>query len=100
MALALGVGAWVTAIFHLVAHAFFKACLFLGSGSVIHGMHEEQDMQKMGGLRKFMPITFGTFLIASLANAGYLPVGRILVEGRDHYRSLGEPGLPAITAIS
>jgi NADH-quinone oxidoreductase subunit L len=73
MALALGVGAWVTAIFHLVAHAFFKACLFLGSGSVIHGMHGEQDMQKMGGLRKFMPITFVTFLIASLANAGIFP---------------------------
>jgi NADH-quinone oxidoreductase subunit L len=74
MALALGVGAWVTAIFHLVAHAFFKACLFLGSGSVIHGMHEEQNIQKMGGLRKFMPVTFGTFLIASLANAGIFPL--------------------------
>jgi NADH-quinone oxidoreductase subunit L len=74
MALALGVGAWVTAIFHLVAHAFFKACLFLGSGSVIHGMHEEQDFQKMGGLRKFMPVTFVTFLIASLANAGIFPL--------------------------
>jgi NADH-quinone oxidoreductase subunit L len=74
MALALGVGAWVTAIFHLIAHAFFKACLFLGSGSVIHGMHEEQDFQKMGGLRKFMPITFWTFLIASLANAGVFPL--------------------------
>lgn len=73
MALALGVGAWVTAIFHLVAHAFFKACLFLGSGSVIHGMHEEQNIQKMGGLRKFMPITFFTFLIASFANAGVFP---------------------------
>ncbi|MEZ4532099.1 MAG: NADH-quinone oxidoreductase subunit L [Thermomicrobiales bacterium] len=73
MALALGVGAWVTAIFHLVSHAFFKACLFLGSGSVIHGMHEEQNIQKMGGLRKFMPVTFGTFLIASLANAGVFP---------------------------
>lgn len=73
MALALGVGAWVTAIFHLVAHAFFKACLFLGSGSVIHGMHEEQNIQRMGGLRKFMPITFFTFLIASLANAGVFP---------------------------
>ena len=74
MALALGVGAWATAIFHLVAHAFFKACLFLGSGSVIHGMHEEQNIQKMGGLRKFMPITFFTFLIASFAKAGVFPV--------------------------
>ncbi|MBX3070404.1 MAG: NADH-quinone oxidoreductase subunit L [Thermomicrobiales bacterium] len=74
MALAIGVGAWVSAIFHLVAHAFFKACLFLGSGSVIHGMHEEQNIQKMGGLRKYMPITFWTFLIASLANAGVVPL--------------------------
>lgn len=74
MALAIGVGAWVSAIFHLIAHAFFKACLFLGSGSVIHGMHEEQNIQKMGGLRKYMPITFGTFLIASLANAGVFPL--------------------------
>ena len=73
MALALGVGAWATAIFHLIAHAFFKACLFLGSGSVIHGMHGEQDMRRMGGLRKVMPITFWTFLIASAANAGVIP---------------------------
>jgi NADH-quinone oxidoreductase subunit L len=74
MALAIGVGAWISAIFHLIAHAFFKACLFLGSGSVIHGMHEEQNIQKMGGLRKYMPITFWTFLIASLANAGVVPL--------------------------
>ncbi len=74
MALALGVGAWMSAIFHLIAHAFFKACLFLGSGSVIHGMHGEQNMQKMGGLRKLMPWTFYTFLIASLANAGVFPL--------------------------
>ena len=74
MALALGVGAWATAIFHLIAHAFFKACLFLGAGSVIHGMHEEQNIQKMGGLRKLMPVTFFTFLIASLANAGVFPL--------------------------
>jgi NADH-quinone oxidoreductase subunit L len=73
MALALGVGAWVSAIFHLIAHAFFKAGLFLGSGSVIHGMHEEQDIRKMGGLKKFMPITFWTFMAASLANAGLIP---------------------------
>ncbi|MCA9876738.1 MAG: NADH-quinone oxidoreductase subunit L, partial [Thermomicrobiales bacterium] len=73
MALGAGVGAFIPAIFHLVTHAFFKACLFLGCGSVIHGMHEEQDIQKMGGLRKFMPITFITFLMASLANAGLIP---------------------------
>ncbi|MBA3337080.1 MAG: NADH-quinone oxidoreductase subunit L [Chloroflexia bacterium] len=74
MAFALGTGAWVAAIFHLMTHAFFKGLLFLGSGSVIHGMHEEQDIQKMGGLRKHMPITFWTFLIAALANAGVIPL--------------------------
>jgi NADH-quinone oxidoreductase subunit L len=73
MALGAGVGAFIPAIFHLVTHAFFKACLFLGAGSVIHGMHEEQNIQKMGGLRRFMPVTFWTFLIASIANAGVIP---------------------------
>lgn len=74
MVLALGTGAWVAAVFHLMTHAFFKGLLFLGCGSVIHGMHEEQDIQKMGGLRRHMPITFWTFLIASLANAGIVPL--------------------------
>jgi len=73
MALALGTGAWVAAIFHLITHAFFKGLLFLGSGSVIHGMHEEQDIRRMGGLRKYMPVTFWTFLAAALANAGIVP---------------------------
>ena len=73
MALGAGVGAFIPAIFHLVTHAFFKACLFLGAGSVIHGMHEEQNIQKMGGLRKYMPVTFFTFLMASFANAGLIP---------------------------
>src|SRR6478672_2015703 len=70
---ALGVGAFTAAIFHLMTHGFFKGLLFLDSGSVIHGMHEEQNIKKMGGLRKYMPITFWTFLIASLANAGVVP---------------------------
>ena len=70
MFLALGTGAWAAAIFHLVTHAFFKALLFLGAGSVIHGMHEEQDMHKMGGLRKHMPLTFATFLAGSAALSG------------------------------
>jgi len=70
MIMALGVGAYTFAFFHLVTHAFFKACLFLGSGSVIHGMHHEQDIQNMGGLRKKMPLTYVTFLIASLALSG------------------------------
>ncbi|MCP2026602.1 NADH-quinone oxidoreductase subunit L [Flavobacterium sp. HSC-32F16] len=70
MFLALGLGAYEVAVFHVITHAFFKACLFLGSGSVIHGLHGEQDMRKMGGLRKAMPITFWTMLISSLAISG------------------------------
>jgi NADH-quinone oxidoreductase subunit L len=73
MFLAVGSGAYVAAIFHMVTHAFFKALLFLGSGSVIHGMHHEQDMRKMGALRKLMPITAITFIIGWLAIAGVPP---------------------------
>ena len=74
MFLALGLGAYEIAVFHVITHAFFKACLFLGSGSVIHGLHGEQDMRRMGGLKKAMPITFITMLIASLAIAGIFPL--------------------------
>ncbi len=70
MFLAAGVGAFVVAIFHVMTHAFFKALLFLGSGSVIHGMHHEQDMRKMGNLKKYMPITFITMAMGWLAIAG------------------------------
>ncbi len=70
MIMALGVGAYTFAFFHLITHAFFKACLFLGSGSVIHSMHHEQDIRNMGGLRKKMPLTYYTFLVASLALSG------------------------------
>jgi NADH-quinone oxidoreductase subunit L len=70
MMLACGVGAFVAAIFHVMTHAFFKALLFLGSGSVIHGMHHEQDMRRMGGLRKYMPVTFATMLTGWLAISG------------------------------
>lgn len=70
MIMALGVGAYKFAFFHLVTHAFFKACLFLGSGSVIHSMHHEQDIRNMGGLRKKMPLTYATFLISSIAISG------------------------------
>lgn len=73
MFLALGLGAYNVAVFHVITHAFFKACLFLGSGSVIHALHGEQDMRKMGGLRKVMPITFVTMLISTLAIAGIFP---------------------------
>lgn len=70
MTVALGASAYSAAIFHLMTHAFFKALLFLGAGSVIIAMHHEQDMRKMGGLRKYMPITFATMFIAALASAG------------------------------
>jgi NADH-quinone oxidoreductase subunit L len=70
MFLAMGVGAFAGGIFHLYTHAFFKALLFLGSGAVIHALHGEQDLRKMGGLRKALPITYWTFLIGTLAIAG------------------------------
>jgi NADH-quinone oxidoreductase subunit L len=70
MFLAMGVGAFGAGIFHLYTHAFFKACLFLGSGAVIHALHGEQDIRNMGGLKRHLPITYWTFLIASLAIAG------------------------------
>ena len=73
MFLAVGSGAYVAAIFHMITHAFFKALMFLGSGSVIHGMHEEQDMRRMGALRVMMPVTAGTFIIGWLAIAGVPP---------------------------
>lgn len=71
MFLALGVGAYTTAIFHVTTHAFFKALLFLSAGSVIHGLGGEQDIRNMGGLRKYMPITFWVFLIGTFAIAGF-----------------------------
>jgi NADH-quinone oxidoreductase subunit L len=70
MFLAMGVGAFGAGIFHLYTHAFFKALLFLGSGAVIHALHGEQDIRNMGGLKKYLPMTFWTFLIGSLAIAG------------------------------
>jgi NADH-quinone oxidoreductase subunit L len=70
MFLAMGVGAFGAGIFHLYTHAFFKALLFLGSGAVIHALHGEQDIRNMGGLKKYLPITFWTFMIGSLAIAG------------------------------
>jgi NADH-quinone oxidoreductase subunit L len=73
MFLAVGSGAYVAAIFHMVTHAFFKALLFLGAGSVIHGLRDEQDMKRMGGLRRWMPITAGTFIVGWLAIAGIPP---------------------------
>jgi len=71
MMLGLGVGGVAVGMFHLITHAFFKALLFLGSGSVIHGCHEEQDVRKMGGLRKYMPWTFAVYAIGMLALSGF-----------------------------
>ena len=73
MFLALGLGAYSSGIFHMTTHAFFKALLFLGAGSVIHGMSGEQDIRNMGGLRKSLPLTFATFLIGTLAISGLPP---------------------------
>lgn len=71
MMLALGVGGVAAAMFHLIAHAFFKALLFLGAGSVIHGCHDEQDIRKMGGVRRYMPVTFAVYGIGMMALAGF-----------------------------
>ncbi len=90
MFLAMGVGAFGAGVFHLYTHAFFKACLFLGSGAVIHALHGEQDIRHMGGLKKGLPITYWTFLIASLAIAGvpflagFFSKDEILFETFDH----------------
>jgi NADH-quinone oxidoreductase subunit L len=73
MFLAVGVGAYSAALFHMVTHAFFKALLFLGAGSVIHGLHDEQDMRRMGALKKWMPVTATTFIIGWLTIAGIFP---------------------------
>ena len=73
MFMACGVGAFVIGIFHVMTHAFFKALMFLGAGSVIHGMHHEQDMRRMGGLKKYMPYTHLTFLAGWLAICGIIP---------------------------
>ncbi len=73
MFLACGVGSFVIGIFHVMTHAFFKALMFLGAGSVIHGMHHEQDMRRMGGLKKYMPYTYWTFFAGWLAICGIIP---------------------------
>ena len=103
MFLAVGSGAYVAAIFHMVTHAFFKALLFLGAGSVIHGMHDEQDMRRMGALRKLMPITAVTFIIGWLAIAGVPPFAgfwskdEILLHAWDKSPALWAIGL--VTAL-
>ena len=103
MFLAVGTGAYVAAIFHMVMHAFFKALLFLGSGSVIHGMHGDQDMRHYGKLAKLMPITASTFIVGWLAIAGVPPFAgfwskdEILAHAWDHNKGLWVVGI--VTAL-
>ena len=103
MFLATGVGAFGAAAFHLMTHAFFKALLFLGSGSVIHAMNEEQDMRRMGGLRQHMPLTFATMLIGAVAIAGIPPLSGFFSKDEILYKTfLHSPllwGIGAITAV-
>ncbi len=99
MFVALGCGAYAAGVFHLVTHAFFKACLFLGAGSVIHASHHEQDMRRMGGLRTKMPLTFWTFLVSTMAIAGLPPLAgffskdEILLKAYQHDPLLWGVGL-------
>ena len=89
MMMGLGVGGVAVGMFHLITHAFFKALLFLGAGSVIHGCHEEQDIRRMGGLRRFMPITFATYAVGMLALVRLSPLLlRLLEQGRNPARRI------------
>ena len=94
MFLACGVGAFIAAIFHVMTHAFFKALLFLGSGSVIHGMHHEQDMRRMGNLRKYMPITFITMMAGWLAICGIPIWAGFFSKDEILYKTFAAPNLP------
>jgi NADH-quinone oxidoreductase subunit L len=95
MFMACGVGAFIAAIFHVMTHAFFKALLFLGSGSVIHGMHHEQDMRRMGNLRKYMPITFITMMAGWLAICGIIPFAGFFSKDEILYKTFAATNLPA-----
>jgi NADH-quinone oxidoreductase subunit L len=103
MFLAMGVGAFGAGIFHLYTHAFFKALLFLGSGAVIHAMAGEQDMRKMGGLARFMPVTFVTMVMGTLAIAGIPPFAGFFSKDEILFRAFLENrvlwGLAAVTAL-
>ena len=95
MFLAMGMGAYAAGIFHLYTHAFFKALMFLGSGAVIHALAGEQDMRRMGGLKKYLPITYWTFLIGTLAIAGIPDLCRLLLEGRDPLQDVCRHAFPS-----
>jgi NADH-quinone oxidoreductase subunit L len=97
MFLAVGVGAYVAAIFHVMTHAFFKALLFLGSGSVIHGMHEEQDIRKMGGLKKYLKITWGTMMAGWLAICGFPLLSGFFSKDEILWKTFSTESLPGIS---
>jgi len=92
MFLACGLGAFNVAVFHLATHAFFKACLFLGAGSVIHALHGEEDMRRMGALAKKIPLTFATFLVASLALCGIPPLAGFFSKDEILWYAWSAPG--------
>src|SRR5439155_172862 len=100
---AMGVGAFAAGAFHLMTHAFFKALLFLGSGSVIHAMGGEQDMRRMGGLKKYLPVTYVTMLIGTLAIAGIPPLAGFFSKDEILFRSFLSNkliwGLAVVTAM-
>ena len=91
MVMATGVGAFAAGIFHLMTHAFFKALLFLGSGSIIHAIHHQQDMRYMGGLRKYMPVTFWTFAVATLAISGIPPFSGFFSKDEILWQAFASP---------
>src|SRR5207249_1769829 len=100
MFLGLGVGAPGAAVFHLVTHAFFKALLFLGAGSVIHGLGGEQDLERMGGLRRYMPITFWTMTIGAVAIAGVPPASGFFSKDEILHAAIAGPhALPALGVV-
>ncbi len=100
MFMACGLGAFDAGMFHLYTHALFKACLFLGAGAIIHALHGEEDMRKMGGLWRKIPLTFGTFLFASLALSGVPPFAGFFSKDEILWNAWSAPnGSPAIWAI-
>jgi NADH-quinone oxidoreductase subunit L len=94
MFMACGVGAFAIGVFHVMTHAFFKALLFLGAGSVIQGMHHEQDLRRMGGLKRYMPYTYATFLIGWLAICGVIPLSGFWSKDEILWRAASTPYIP------
>ena len=99
MFMAMGAGAFSNGIYHVVTHAFFKACLFMGAGSVIMGCHHEQDMRHFGGLRKYMPFTFLTYLVATLAIAGVPPLSGFFSKDQILWTVYSSSGVLGATLI-